>query len=556
MSAGILGISISGLYAAQVGIRTTQQNIANVNTEGYHRQQVVQFARTPEGAGGLFFGTGVNVDQVRRLYSQFLNADLRQAESRLGYNQGYVSYANRIDNLLGGEFTGLTASITRFFNSIDEVANDPSSMVARQAMLSAADTLASRMNLLGNELYTLNTTVNAEITEIARNINAYIDRLAALNINLTGGDHKAAPDLLDQRDRLVSELSKLIGVRQVTQSDGSIALFMGGGQALLVGSNAMHIEVIDHPADPVQKTVALKSGHNVIPLDETLIDGGRLGGVLAARREVLQYAIQDLGRIAIALTDQFNQLHTAGYDLQGNLGQNFFTPVATLLQNPINHANNTGTAQFQANLTDSTRIRSNAYRLSFDGANYTVHRLDNAGKSTGVSYTAGSIAALNVALSANEGFSLTLSSGAPAAGDTWLIRLTARGATQFGVNLNLPEGIAAAANATSFPGDNANALALAALGTQADRIEQRMTYAGAYALIVGTNATLANNAGENLKAFETMRQQAFDALQSFSGVNLDEEAVNLIKYQQAYQASAKAIQVASTLFNEILQALR
>jgi len=556
MSAGILGISISGLYAAQVGIRTTQQNIANVNTEGYHRQQVLQSGRLPEGAGGLYFGTGVSVDQVRRLYSQFLDADLRQAESQLAYNQGFISYANRVDNLLGGEFTGLTGVLTKFFTSIDEVANDPTSLVARRAMLSSANTLAGRMNMLGNELYAMNATANTEITEIARNINAYIDRLAALNVNLVGGDNKAAPDLLDQRDQLVSELSKLVGVRQVTQSDGSIALFTGGGQALLVGSTTMRIEIIDHPADPVQKTVALRAGNSVAQIDEALIDSGRLGGVLAARREIIQFAIQDLGRIAIALTDQFNQLHEAGYDLQGNLGQSFFLPVGGLLQHPLNHADNAGSAEFQVSLVDSSMLKSNAYRLSYDGTNYTLQMLDNAGRSTGVSYTAASLAALNPLLHANEGFGLVLTSGTPVAADSWLVRLTASGANRFGVNISEPDRIAAASNSSSYPGDNDNALALAALGKQADRVGNRMSYASAYALIVGTNASLANNAGNNVKAFEAIRQQTFDALQGFSGVNLDEEAVNLIKYQQAYQASVKAIQVASSLFNEILQAMR
>jgi len=186
-----------------------------------------------------------------------------------------------------------------------------------------------------------------------------------------------------------------------------------------------------------------------------------------------------------------------------------------------------------------------------------VQMLDNAWKPTGVSYTAASIAALNTQLTANdEGFNLTLMSGTVATGDSWLIRHTAKAPSLFEVDLSNPAEIAAAATSAGAPGDNENALELAALGILTDRVGGRMSYSGAYALTVGTNASQANNANDNVKAYEAMRKQAFDALQGFSGVNLDEEAVNLIKFQQAYQASAKAIQVASSLFNEILQAMR
>jgi flagellar hook-associated protein 1 FlgK len=458
-----MNISLSGLNAAMSGIRTVQQNIANVNTEGYHRQQSVFTASTPQFSGGGYLGTGVNIDTVRRIYDQFLDSQTRNYQSQLSGGEAYAAYATEVDALLGSDATGLRNSLQTFFASLNQVVNDPTSAVARQQVLSAGNSLAARFNQLSGNLDSINTAINTDVENIAAQINSYADRIQALNSQISRGigSGQTPNDLLDQREQLVAQLGKLVNVSQIDQSDGSVVVLLGHGQPLVVGSSVRHVQAVNDPIDPTQKTLAIEIPNSAAT--ETIntgdITGGRLGGLFSFRDDVLNPTMTDLDAMAQSLADAFNTQHALGEDLDGNAGANFF--------------------------------------------NYSA--LDPAG---------------------------TLA-----------------------VAITQPSDIAAAAAGTG-PGDNSNAVDLADIADLPMAGLGGVTLNSYNAAMIGRNATYANAADSNVTNFTALYKQSYDALQSLSGVNLDEEAINLIQYQQAYQAAAKAIQASSTLFDAILGAVR
>lgn len=546
MATSLLGIGITGLNAAMGAVRTTQHNIANANTPGYHRQAVQLTANPSTFTGAGFFGNGVAITSVARIYSQFLDNELMRAQGQLARHEVYAAYANQIDRLLGEQNSGLNSALSAFFAAVQEVANDPTSMAAREALLAAGRNLAGRMNNLGRSLEDIKASINGEVTAVADQANATLRRIADLNDRIAlmqamGGN--PPNDLLDQREQLTAELNQLIDVSVIRGGDGAYNLYLGGAQPLLIGNEPNLLAVANDPYDATLKTLTLGVGSATVALDTQLVSGGRLAGLMALREQVLLPAMQELGRLAVGLADRFNDQHDDGEDLSGTAGGAFFSPVTTLILPPKPHVANTGSATITATLTNSNQLTGSDYLLTYDGANYTLTRLRDGATATGV-------APVTTIGGQPQGFSLSVS-GTPAAGDRWLIRLTANAAQNFAMALSDPRQIAAAA-AGGAPGDNSNALALASLQATPLLSNGTATFAGHYAQLVARTASYAREAELNRKAYDSLARQAFETQQSLSGVNLDEEAANLIRYQQAYQAAARAMQVASTLLDELL----
>lgn len=556
MASGILGVGLTGLYAAQAGIQTTEHNISNANTAGYRRQEVSFYASKPQYTVGAYFGTGVSIDSVRRQYSQFLDSEVLVNQAQLSRHQTYVARGSQVDALLGDGGSGLSTALDKFFGAVDSVANEPTSNAARQTMLSAARNLVGRVNTLGDKLQSQLAAGNREIDTIAAQVTTYAQRLATLNDDISRAEAlngQPANDLRDQRDQVLTELNKLVNVTTTQQSDGSVNVFIGSGQALVTGGTAGRMGTALDPADTSLRVPTLIMGNTTLSLDTRTIHGGQLGGLLSEREEIVLPALRDIGRIAIGLAEAFNALHAAGYALDGTTtGLNFFSTGASMLRQPLANSNNTGNGQIAATLTSVGQLTSSEYLLSYDGSNYTLTRL-----SDGQASAAGPIGSVTTINGVPQGFTLSLSSGTPNAGDTWSIRLTQDGAKLFALDpaMNDPSRIAAASQINS-PGDNANALALANMRFANVLSNGTATFNQAYNQTIGRTASLVSEAGLSESAFSTLVTQSEAAQKSVSGVNLDEEAVNLIRFQQAYQASAKAIQVASSLFGELLDVVR
>jgi flagellar hook-associated protein 1 FlgK len=557
MATGILGIALSGLAAAQAGISTTQHNIANVNTAGYRRQEVgfeAQFS-----GGTSFYGAGVGVSTVRSLYNQFQDSQVLLNQTQLSSNEAYANQASQIDLLLSDVNTGLTGALDAFFSATQTVASDPTSDAARQVMLSSARNLVSRFNNLSDSLDSMRIDSNLEIAASVGTINIYTSQIADLNGKIAGaeaGTGQPANDLRDQRDQLVAELNKLINVTTVQQGDGAFNLYVGSGQPLVVGTSVTQMTVTPDPDYPEFDVPALNLAGGVTQrLDASLVSGGSLGGLLAVREEVLQPAMRDLDLLALSFAAEFNRLHQAGFDLDGVAGGNFFTDAASLSQNlqPAARTDNTGNLSISATLDDATQLAAGDYELSFDGVNYTLTRLAD-----GVSASDPSLAAVTTLGGVAQGFTLSAGAGAANAGDSWILRPSqgAAGAIGLAAGMTDPDLIAASSSSADSPGNNENALLLAGLQTATTSVGGGDSFNSAYAKVVARTATLASGADISVAAYSLLTSQSVQMQQSVSGVNLDEEAVNLIRFQQAYQASARALSVATSLFDELIGILR
>lgn len=635
MGTSILGVGQSALNAAQIGLQTTGHNIANVNTPGYSRQVIVQSAAGGQDIGSGFVGKGTEVTTVKRIYNEFLSNQVLASQVSSNALSSYYSQIKQIDNMLADPTAGVASAVQDFFNGVQDVASNPGSDASRQAMLSSANALAARFQSVGTRLDQLSQGVNSQITTSINLINGYAQQIANLNDAIekaqgTSGENKPANDLLDQRDQIISDLSKEINVSIVKQGN-SYNVFIGNGQALTVGTQVFKLSPAASPTDPTKIGVAYTANGQTSLLADSSLPGGSLGGLLDFRANSLAPAQNALGQIATGLAMTFNAQHQLGQDKNGALGGAFFSAAAPVVNASSANNQTAPIASIGATITDASKLTTSDYRLQYVGGNYVVTRLSD---NTQLYSNAAFPSAANVI----EGVTLT-NTGTFSNGDEFLIRPTAAGATGFSVavtdiakiaaagpistavgagnvgtgtvnagvvnappptNANLqqpvtitfvdathfnvsgtgtgnPTNVAYTAGGnityngwtiqisgapaagdtftvspnTGGVGDNRNALQLAALQTT-NTLAGGNTYQTAYSYMVAQVGNKAKELQVTSASADKVLEQAVEAQQSESGVNLDEEAANMMRYQQAYQAAAKIMQTAGQMFDLLL----
>ena len=442
----LLGTGVSALQAFQRSLATTSHNIANVNTDGYSRQRVGLSERQPEFSGAGFIGQGVNATGVTRIYDQFLVDQVVSNTSTTGQFDVFFGLASQLDNLLADEDSGLSARLQDFFNATQDVANEPASIPARTVLLGEAESLTDRFTFYEQRLSDLRGQVNADISNDITVINGLAQAIADINLNIsrsgsassTGADGKQPNDLLDQRDQVVLELSKHVAVSTLEQGDGSLSVFIGSGQPLVVGTTVQSLAVGNNAFDPSAVNIVLQSGNVQIDVTSQIV-GGSLGGSLDYFSRMLDPAERELGRIAIGLTDAFNQQHRLGMDLDSVLGDNFFTALNTGGFTPtvFSSSNNTGSAIVTASYATVADLTVSDYDLRYNGGtSYTLTRLSDS-QTFAVTNTPGH------ASLTNDGFTLSIGAGATA-GDVFRIQPTANGSGDIGIAITDPRKIAAA----------------------------------------------------------------------------------------------------------------
>ncbi len=637
MGNSILGIGVSGLNAAQANLQTTTHNISNVNTPGYNRQQVIQNTNISISSGAGFIGGGVQATTVQRVYSEFLTTQALQAQTKSSQLDTYSAQISQINNMVADPSAGLSPALQNFFSSVQDVATNAASVPSRQALLNNTEALVTRFQVMDQRLSESREGVNKQITSTVSEINSIAQAIADLNQNISVAEGQAAGhpanDLLDQRDALTTELSKLIKTSVVRQSNGAHNIFIGNGQPLVVGTETLALKAVTSPQDPQSVTIGFVSGNNTILLPEVqLQEGGSLGGFLSYRNETLDSAQNALGRIAIGLAQTFNDQHRLGQDLNGNLGGDFFTVPAPKV---ISEAGNNATSNVTATINDVSALTTSDYEFSFDGANYTLTRLsDNNSISAAVlpsnaaPLTLDGLSITNANINANERFIIQPTRDgakniALAVNDTAKIAAAAPIRTEAAIantgsgiispgnvdplplNPNLQQpvtltfhspfdgqfdvtGIGAglpannqvftAGDDISFNGftvqidgnpaagdtftigpntnansDNRNALLLGGLQTQNILAGGTASYQSTYGQLVSQIGNKTRELQVTSEAQTNLLAQTNQSIQSLSGVNLDEEAANLLRFQHAFQASSKVIEISSSLFDSILR---
>ncbi|MHB1215912.1 MAG: flagellar hook-associated protein FlgK [Thiobacillus sp.] len=641
MASSILSIGQSALAAAQVGLNTTGHNIANAATPGFSRQVVVQGAALSQSYGYGFMGQGTEISTVKRIYSDFLGAQVNTAQSAKSALDTYHTEIKQIDNMLADPASGLSPALQRFFSGMQEMASNPSSIPSRQATLSSAESLASSFQSMAGRLQEIEQGVNSQVKASVNVINTYAQQIAKLNDSISlaqGAAGKPPNDLLDQRDQLILDLNKEIKATVVKQGDGSYNIFIGNGQPLVVGVKTFALTTAISPSNTERLEVAYQTASGNVIVREDSLAGGKLGGLLEFRSKTLEPAQKSLDDLAIGLATTLNAQHRQGRDLNDNMGGDFFSiPAHTVNANSAN----TGNATVGTRISNASALTGSDYLLAFDGTDYTLTRQPNGSATTVVDGDT------------VDGMTLSLT-GTPAAGDSFLIRPPANAAAGFAVAIGDPRQIAAAAalpvtpvatwgtstntgtgaitvvtvdstyaplsapltlaynggtnELSGFPagqdvtvtiggapttyaagtpvpytdgatisfggisfvlsgtpadgdtfsvasnptgvGDNRNALLLA--GLQTANAMGDTTYQGAYSQLVSEIGNKSRELDVTSSAAGSLLSEATVSLQNESGVNLDEEASNLLRYQQAYQAAGKVMQIASQMFDVLL----
>jgi len=545
----MLSTAVSGLQAFQRNLVTIGNNISNVNTEGFSRQSVELAARTPNAASSGFIGTGVDVVTVQRVYDQFLFDQVVSRNSAFNQLDTLQTMASGIDELLANADVGLSPVIQKFFNALQDVANNPTSVPARQVLISEAATLSERFRSFDRNFENLNDSVNNQLTVITAEVSSIASSIAELNKNivlqknLSGG--QPPNSLLDQRDRLVSQLSELVSVNTNESGDGSLSVFIGNGQTLVLGGEARTLSTTRNEFDLSRLEVSFDTATASFSISGQL-GGGKIGGLLAFRENVLDPVQDSMGRIAIGLASTINVQHQLGDDLNGNPGGLFFTDIVSTSPEVFSSTgNNPASGTVSVAINDTNLIQASEYRLNYDGATFSLTRL---GDNTVVD--SGFTVADFPRTVASDGITLSLAGGV-SVGDSFLIRPVRGGAGDIGVAIASAAEFAGAASGNAL-GDNSNALALVALQLQKVLGGSTESFQSAYARLVSEVGVGTREATVNANAQRALLDRAVESQQTVSGVNLDEEAANLLKFQQAYQAAAQVIRISDDIFQTLL----
>lgn len=646
MASGILGTASSALLSFQRALATTGHNIANVNTDGFSRQRVDLSTQTPNSSGAGFIGNGVQIDGVQRSYDDFLERELRSSIGARDSSRTYAEFASVVDNLLADPNSGLSPALQNFFDSIQQVADDPTAIPARELMLSEAQSLVASFKHIDGELGGLRERIGIEFRNQVAEINDLAASIASLNedIALAFGSGTGQPpnDLLDQRDQLVLKLSEKVGVTTLEQSDHTLNVYIGNGQPLVVGQKAGSLGVERNSLDSQQLDIGFSFGGSGSSLITDKLSGGSLGGIIEFRRQVLDPAQNRLGQVAVSLAETFNAQHRSGQDLDGTPGTSLpdFFGVTDPNDQVFSSLTTAGSSSLNVAFDSANidQLTADEFSLSYDGANWTLRNLTSGATDTVTPGTTFSRYGLDIDLTV---------SGTAVAGDRFLLRPTRQGGDEITANITNPREIAAAApvridgqtSGTGIPtntgsgefssgtvtgtlpalpitltydattntfsgggysftydptsqsggtfttadtgisgleftisgspdtndqfvisansgggGDNRNALALAGLQTDKTMNNATASFQDSYAQMIADVGVKTRRAQTLATTQGNLADQARARHDAVSAVNLDEEAAEMLRWQQAYQAAAQVVTISDTIFQTLLQA--
>jgi len=647
----LMSIGMRGMTAATASLDVTGHNIANANVKGYSRQQANLETAAGQFTGSGFFGKGVNVSNVTRAHDSFLTMQATAAAALQAKDDSQSSQLQELEKLFPAGEQGIGYAMGDFLNAAVDLSNSPADSSARQVLLARAADVSARFRTASDRMEILQQGVTADLQAQAATLNGYAAQVAKINqqIAASHGVDQLPNDLMDQRDQLIKQMSGIMQVSTLEASDGTVGVFVGSGQSLVLGNQASQIQVSPDAADTSRSALSIKTAGETMLLNSDQIGGGSMAGLLAFQNDDLVDARNQIGQMAMAFASKVNDVQTMGLDLRDppQAGSPLFNIGAPAAKANTNNARD-GTGAYIANVslsvTDATQLQASDYDLRPDGSGvagqYKLTRLSDglvrtvndgatvdgfkinvgtpdlqagdsfrlqpvgaaaAGMTRALDDVNGIAAALPVTAtlgtantgtasvdllkvtdpsidpsltasvsftdgSGNYSWSLTDSSGTVTSSGTGTWK-AGQPISLNGFELSL-NGVPASGDTlsvgkTNFPAsNNGNALAMASLRDEAFVGRYTMSdgsigggatvtdaYAGTMA-DVGVRVQSAKSAAAISKASQS---DAESALASSTGVNMDEEASKLIQFQQAYQASAKVLQVAQSIFDTMLQ---
>jgi len=439
----LINTSTSALLAFRRALDTTGHNMANFKTKGYSRQSVHYATRgnTDYAAGKI--GTGVKIADIRRDADALVNSRLLDSTGEMARLAQLSSSANRLDSLFSDKASNIAGMWSDFFDAASGLASDASSHPHRQQLLDSANALSTRFHQLDRELGQMEEDINARLRASTDEINRLSQDIAELNSEIGNNVTNASPDLLDRRDLLVSQLVEITGGTAITEIGGQLNVMTAGGHSLVSGPSAATVTTTIDPYQPNRLHLAVRSqGQDVAMSDKTF--GGRIGGMFEFRRDILDPGRADLGRLAVGLADRFNAAHKQGMDLNGALGEDFFSYSMPQISE---HSGNSGTATLSARYGDLGELTGRNVQLYFDGAVWGARDPDT-GAGIALSGTGTPTNPLIV------GGVEVVVQGAANVGDSFLLQPTAGVAGTLNVAITDPSKIAAASPINAAAGLN------------------------------------------------------------------------------------------------------
>jgi len=559
----ILEIARGALATEQNALEVTSHNVGNVNTPGYSVQRTVMETNMPLRMPYGIMGTGVKIGEIQRMYSQFLNNQLNTQNSL----SGMWGARQEVLGLLDAGFnesgnTGINQLLNDFWNAWEDVANNPEGATERKALVTKATTVAEAFGEKAKELSSVETNLDANIRGGVDDVNRYAQQIADLNGKILAMETQdvKANDLRDQRDLALENLSQLVPVQYVETEQGEMTVFLPGGYTLVEGTTACKLST------KLDDNNSLRVMWSDTTDMTSRLDQGKLGGWLDLRDSTIPQYQESLDGVAAHLANMVNTLHRQGIDEDGNAGGDFFTyePSFTILP----AEGNSGDAafpgagpQFYNSTTglyeyDPSKVTGDSYTFAFTGTSPADLTITN--RSTGLVVTPDDAIdnGDGTFTYAFDGLRVTVG-GTPRDGDQFTFMANRNVAGNLAVNSAIAEDTTkiAAATAAGAPGDNTNALAIANLRDKSDEtiMRQTGTLSDLYdAILVGAVGNDTADAKAQSDFNGNLIQQIKNQRDSVAGVSLDEEMINMIKFQQAYAAAAKLITVGDEMLQTVL----
>ncbi|WP_217515666.1 flagellar hook-associated protein FlgK [Vibrio metschnikovii] len=639
MASDLLNLGAQSVLTAQRQLNTTGHNIANVNTEGYSRQSVIQGTNAPRQLGGQTYGMGVHVENVRRSWDQFAVKELNLATTNHAFNSDTEENLDMLSKLLSSVASKkIPENLNEWFDSVKSLADTPNDVGVRKVVLEKA-------NLVTQNLNDFHETVRRQFDITNKGLDVGIERINQLALEIRDlqrlmmrvpGPHN---DLMDEHEKLVAELSQYtkVTVTPRTSAEG-FNIHIGSGHTLVSGTEASQLKMIDGYPDVKQRRLAVVEGNTLKSISEKEI-GGKMAALFEMRDQHIPGLLDEIGRLSISFAHQVNELQSQGLDLRGNVGGLLFSDV----NSEVNARSRIATASdsnadIRVYIDDLSQLKGGEFALSYTGSHYVATLPD--GKQQILALSQGNLYLDGLRIQVNT---------PPEIGERVIVRPTRDGAAQIQMATNDPTKIAAqsyqastsfaqgraqfqidqvgdikefeaylipntgagdhemqirvvdkngqllatqpylfnddqsklpivipaqqtggqptvftltrgaiendkfTANLNPAEGDNGNLRKMIHLQTTKKMNDNESTIIGLYHNL-NTDFGLKLSTSTRLADVARLEKEAAESrIGSVSGVNLDEEAANMMKFQHAYMASSRIMQAANDTFNTILQ---
>lgn len=643
----LISLGMRAMGASYAGLQVTGHNIANANVEGYSRQQVSLTTAEGQFTGAGYFGRGVVVQSVTRSHDALLTREAATARSLAAMDSARLTQLRRLEQVFQLGENGLGAATGELMDAFTDLASRPNDLSTRQVVLARARSLAERFGEIDDGLDALQGGVGAALRVSVQQINSLAAGIAEANRRIVDlkGLGQPANDVLDERDRLISRLAEQVQVTRLEAGDGTMSVFIGGGQRLVLGSEAVQLELQQDAADTSRLAVAVVEGSTRRVLDDGLLAGGALAGLLRFQNDDLVDARARVGQLAASFGSAVNAQQVLGLNLQPPPGSVPSQPMFAIGAPQVlpNQANQrTGAGAFIGSVAiaidNPAQLQASEYELQETASGSGAWVLTRLSDGLQTPVADGDVV---------DGMRIDFGTPPPQAGDRFRLQPVSRAASGFEALLDDPLDIAAASplTATTSPA-NVGTAAVSSLrmtgtppspgatttftfvnnsgaynwelrdgggtllssgsatwtpgstlppaGTDINGFSMRLTgvpRTGDVLSVVPTPPSAVAASNGNAVAMQALRdatltggrtpadawshsladvgvrvqsaqtastisqavsQQAEGQRADKSGVNLDEEAARLIQYQQSYQAAAKVLQVAQTVFQQLI----